>query len=41
MNEQSLALTVGFAALAENLARVFAEVAAETVEASSLRMAAE
>ncbi len=41
MNEQSLALTAGFAALADNLARVFAGVAAETVEASSLRMAAE
>ena len=41
MNEQSLALTAGFAPLAKHLAQVIAEVAAETVDTTPLRIAAE
>ena len=41
MNEQSLALTAGFATLADNLAAVFAEIAAETGDAVPHRIAAE
>ena len=41
MNEQSLALSAGFAPLADHLAAVVAGVAAETVEAVPLRIAAE
>ncbi|GAB6844939.1 N-formylglutamate amidohydrolase [Methylorubrum rhodinum] len=41
MNEQSLALTAGFAPLSRHLAQVFAEVAAETVDTTPLRIAAE
>lgn len=41
MNEQSLALTAGFATLADNLAAVFAEIAAENGDAVPHRIAAE
>ncbi|MBD8905461.1 N-formylglutamate amidohydrolase [Methylorubrum zatmanii] len=41
MNEQSLALTAGFANLAENLAAVIAGIAAEMADAAPLRIAAE
>ncbi|WP_232631606.1 N-formylglutamate amidohydrolase [Methylobacterium sp. Leaf118] len=41
MNEQSLALTAGFAPLSQQLATVIAAVAAETVDSASPRMAAE